>query len=205
MGVSLAFNTIGWDSQNVLFNTIDALIGTSIGNAQPAEVKAYILDTEVDITGNLSLSAISQAQLTASVSNASTSAAQALVNASGIAVSGILASNMVNSLADAYINYTGDQGVVKASMINISSKDDASILATTNMKAISSTTNDGGASILGGLVDAFTSEYNYSSKSGTQVIKANDIVRVASDHTAGGVTKGIYKYKGTEKSIDLTT
>ncbi|ETR68438.1 MAG: hypothetical protein OMM_10526, partial [Candidatus Magnetoglobus multicellularis str. Araruama] len=92
VGVSLAFNIIGWESQNVLFNTIDALIGTSIGNAQPDEVKAYILDTELDITGNLSLSAISQAQLTASVSNASTSAASALMNASGIAVSGILAS-----------------------------------------------------------------------------------------------------------------
>ncbi|KPA17012.1 hypothetical protein MHK_002770, partial [Candidatus Magnetomorum sp. HK-1] len=86
----------------------------------------------------------------------------------------------------------------------ISAKDDASITATTNMKAISSTTNDGAASLVGGLVDAFTSEFNYSSKSGAQTVEKDNVVRVASDHTAGGVTKGIYKYKGTESSIDLT-
>ena len=39
-GCALAFNTIGWRSQNLLFNTIDALVGTGIGTEQPAPVKA---------------------------------------------------------------------------------------------------------------------------------------------------------------------
>ncbi|ETR68439.1 MAG: hypothetical protein OMM_10525, partial [Candidatus Magnetoglobus multicellularis str. Araruama] len=205
VGVTLAFNTIGWEAQNILFQAIDAIIGTDIADEQPAEVKAYIEDTSLNITGILSLNAESKATLNASVSNDATSAASALINASGMAVSGIVSSNMVSSLADAYINYIGDQGTVHAGSITINAKDDAAISATTNMKAISSTTNDGGASLLGDLVDAFTSEFNYSSKSGTQTVKVDDIVRVASDHTAGGVTKGIYTYKGTEDAIDLGT
>ena len=42
IGVTLAFNTIGWESQNILFNAIDALLGTSIGDEQPAEVQAGV-------------------------------------------------------------------------------------------------------------------------------------------------------------------
>ncbi|KPA09400.1 hypothetical protein MHK_010397, partial [Candidatus Magnetomorum sp. HK-1] len=136
VGVTLAFNTIGWEAQNILFQAIDAIIGTDIGDEDPAETKAYIEDTKLNIAGDLSLNAENKATLTANVSNAATSAASALVNASGMAVSAIVSSNMVSSVADAYIEYAGDQGTVKADSIKISAKDDASITATTNMKAI---------------------------------------------------------------------
>ncbi|KPA14159.1 hypothetical protein MHK_005634, partial [Candidatus Magnetomorum sp. HK-1] len=330
VGVTLAFNTIGWEAQNILFQAIDAIIGTDIGNEQPAEVKAYIEDTDLDIAGNLSLNAESKAQLKAETSNSATSAASAIVNASGMAVSAIISSNMVSSVADAYITtgnykYTDDQTIQElangdrvkqddgtifryigdsqlmvtdydystltqpeellqgkrvrlnddigdaktgeiyeyigesrttsetaidltledytdtdlwkkvsgsleisladmtftdttqweqvrttendltiSGQITISAKDDASIDAKTNMKSISSTTNDGGASMLGGLVDAIMTDYKYSSKSGTQTVEKDHYIRVASDHEAGGVTGGIYRYKGTESaSIDL--
>jgi hypothetical protein len=41
----LAFNTIGWEAQNVLFNTVDALLGDplisdALGNQQPARVRS---------------------------------------------------------------------------------------------------------------------------------------------------------------------
>ncbi|KPA19603.1 hypothetical protein MHK_000177, partial [Candidatus Magnetomorum sp. HK-1] len=203
VGVTLAFNTIGWEAQNILFQTIDALIGTDIGDEQPAETKAYIKDSDLSIAGELSLNADNKAKVTATVSNAATSAASAIVNASGMAVSAILASNMVSSLADAYIDYADTKGTVDASSITITAKDDASIISSTNMKAISSTTNDGGASLLGGLADAFLSEYTYSSKSGTQDVKSENIVRVASDHSNGGVTTGVYRYIGSDETIDL--
>ena len=100
---------------------------------------------------------------------------------------------------------TIDAALKIAGTITISSKDDASIQAKTNMKSISSTTNDGGASLVGGLLDAVTSEYKYSSTSGEQTIKKDDYVRVASDHASGGVTKAIYRYKGTADTvIDLS-
>ena len=45
----VAFNAIGWQAQNVLFNAIDALLGdptiaSIFGGEQPAEVQAYIVD-----------------------------------------------------------------------------------------------------------------------------------------------------------------
>ncbi|ETR66048.1 MAG: hypothetical protein OMM_13325, partial [Candidatus Magnetoglobus multicellularis str. Araruama] len=89
--------------------------------------------------------------------------------------------------------------------ITFSSKDDASIAANTDMKAISSTTNDGGASLVGGLIDAVTTEYKYTSKSGSQTLAKDDYVRVASDHTSGGVTKALYRYNGTGETVDLST
>ncbi|MBF0453057.1 MAG: LEPR-XLL domain-containing protein, partial [Candidatus Magnetomorum sp.] len=205
VGMTLAFNTIGWESQNILFNTIDALIGTDIGNQQPAEVQAYIENTGLIIGGNLSVTASNSAHLTASVSNDATSAASALMNASGIAASGIFASNMVSSLTKAYIDYSGDQGLITIEgNTSISSIDDTRISSTTVMKAISSTTNDGGASILGGLVDAIFTEYDYSSKSETQTLETGDVIRVASDHANGGVATGYYRYIGEGETIDLS-
>ena len=99
VGLTLAFNTLGWASQNLLFNTVDALLGTDIGTEQPAEVRAYLRDTTVAADGEVSLSAVSEASITARVGNEATSAAAALYGATGMATSGVLASNKVSSLA----------------------------------------------------------------------------------------------------------
>ena len=40
VGISLAFNTIGWEAQNILFGTIDALVNSEIGDADPVTAKA---------------------------------------------------------------------------------------------------------------------------------------------------------------------
>ena len=60
-GVTLAFNSIGWKSQNILFNLIDTILGdpliaTAFGNAQPAETTARIRNTRVDSHGNVDVS-----------------------------------------------------------------------------------------------------------------------------------------------------
>jgi hypothetical protein len=204
VGATLAFNTIGWKSQNILYNTIDALIGTDIGDEQPAEVKAYITDSTLTAGGNISINADQKSTITANVSNDSTSAASALVDASGIAVSAILSSNMVSTTAKAYIENTDSQKQINADgNITVNAKDDAEIKATNNMKAISTTTNDGGASIVSGLLDSVDREYDYTSKSGVQNISTNDIVRIASDHSGSAAKNGLYVYIGQNKDIDL--
>ena len=164
-----------------------------------------MFDSNQDVGGTLSVLADSKAKLTADLSNDSTSAASALVNASGMAVSGLLASNMVSSLAEASINFTGALGTVSATGgITVQSKDSAEMDAKSVMKAISSTTNDGGASLLGGLVDAIVSgEYQYTSHSGTQSVKRYQVVRVASDYSVGGVGGGYYMYDAADGSLNL--
>ena len=52
MSVVLAFNSIGWKPQNVLFNAIDAIVGdplisSAFNGQQPSEALAYIRDSGV--------------------------------------------------------------------------------------------------------------------------------------------------------------
>src|SRR6185503_2001064 len=48
VGVVLAFNTLGWGSQNVLFRALDALLGDSlIGSQTPAKVQADIQNSTI--------------------------------------------------------------------------------------------------------------------------------------------------------------
>ena len=103
VGLVLAFNTIGWDAQNLLFKAVDALIGTNLGNQAPSETNAYMLDTNLNIVGDLTINADNSAIVNATVSNAEDSQGSALYGAGGSASSGLLFSNMVSSNAKAYI------------------------------------------------------------------------------------------------------
>ena len=67
IAATLAFNTVGWESQNILFNTVDALIGSpevadAFGNEDGAGAKAYLRDTTVEATGTLSVEATAGAR-----------------------------------------------------------------------------------------------------------------------------------------------
>ncbi|WP_218281241.1 hypothetical protein, partial [Verrucomicrobium spinosum] len=46
-GAMLAFNTLGYESQNVLFQTLDALIGSEIGDAAPSRADALVTNTNI--------------------------------------------------------------------------------------------------------------------------------------------------------------
>ena len=56
MGATLAFNTLGWIPQNVLFSTLDALLGDSLlagafGGENPSDATASIVDSVIDASG----------------------------------------------------------------------------------------------------------------------------------------------------------
>jgi hypothetical protein len=68
VGITLAFNTLGWKSQNFLFNAVDALLGDPLisgafDGQQPAATLAYLRDTVIDAGGDLALTAVNAAQL----------------------------------------------------------------------------------------------------------------------------------------------
>ena len=107
-GFTIAFNSIGWKSQNILFNAVDALLGDPLiseafHGEQPAEALAYVLNSDVDSAGGVHVNADNAAILNATLSNAATSVASALYGANGKAIGGLLASNKVSSRAIAYI------------------------------------------------------------------------------------------------------
>ncbi|MDA8435110.1 MAG: hypothetical protein M0Z98_03915, partial [Actinomycetales bacterium] len=109
-GLTLAFNTVGWKSQNLLFNTVDALLGDpliaeALGGEKPAKAVAYVVDTDVSSAGGLRVTADNAAQLNATLSNAATSQASALYGAKGKAIGGLLASNKVSAWAEAWVGH----------------------------------------------------------------------------------------------------
>ena len=120
VGLTLAFNSLGWKPQNALFNAIDALIGdpllahTETVNGQstqvvgfigqPADTQAYIHQSSVTAGGDLSVTANGNQQLNSTVSNTATSTASGIYGQSGSSFNGILASNKVNGSAYAYID-----------------------------------------------------------------------------------------------------
>jgi hypothetical protein len=163
-GVMLAFNTLGWKAQNILTQSVDALVGTSIGTVETRSAVARVVDSTVTASGSVKVEAIQAAQLSADLSNDSTSAASALFNASSLAVSAVLAMNRVASEALA----TVDGSTLSAQgRIDVLATEKAGIEANSDMKAISSTTNDFGASLVGGLIGDLTAGYQYTSRPGT--------------------------------------
>lgn len=205
-GVMLAFNTIGWKAQNVLYQAIDALVGNSLGDEQPASVTASIVDTTLNLGGDLSVTADSRALISAKVGNDSTSAASTLFLPISGSASAVMASNMVSSVSDAFIDYVGDPGTVNVGgALSVIATDMAGIESNTQMKAVSSATEGIGGSLIGSLIGALADEYEFTSKSGTRVVKNSERVRVASDHTAGGVVGATYLYVGANASWNLGT
>ena len=197
VGVTLAFNTLGWKSQNVLFNAVDVILGDPLisgafgGNETPASVKAYIQDSDVDSAGAIRVTAVSDATLNATVTNETESAAYSFATegdgASGFAVGVVLAHNMVNSEAQAFIG-TSDPATVaendrqtvnaRGGGVYVHSQDDSNIDANTRLAAISSSTNDQGLSLVTQLADDVVGEYWYTDRSGVRDLQFFDQVRL---------------------------
>ncbi|MFN9610712.1 MAG: DUF4347 domain-containing protein, partial [bacterium] len=206
-GVTLAFNTVGWQAQNILFQAIDALISTDLGSQQPAAVRAQVIDSRLMADGDISVTAASDAVITADIGNEATSAAAALYGATGLAISALLASNMVSSLAEASIRCAGADAIVDVDAggsVTVLASDNAVVDASSRMIAKGSTTNDGGASLINNFAGALLDEYRYTTNSATQTIKPFEKVRLASDYAGGtGAPGAVYEYTGTEASLNL--
>ena len=114
VGITLAFNALGWKASNVLFNTIDAILGDplisgALGGEQPAEAVASVVNSKLHVGGNATVLADNDAALNATLSNAATSNASALMGATGAGVGFMIASNKVSAGAKAFISSEGAQ------------------------------------------------------------------------------------------------
>ena len=125
LGFVAVFNTIGWKPSNLLFNLVDAILGDPLtstafnGDATPSAARAFIRDTTVTATGALTVAATQAAKLTATAGNeglADAALDAVLMTAwqtNGLAGGGLLASNKVNTTAEASLSFTG-AGTVQA-------------------------------------------------------------------------------------------
>ena len=150
IGVTLAFNTLGWEPQNILFNTIDALIGDpaiadAFGADHASGASAYLEDTTVDATGLLTVSANSAAQLAADIANTSDSQASAWVGATGLSFGAVVGLNKSASAAIASISWTGSYAGAKTinadAGVTVTATDASGLSSTLDLTSDSSTSN----------------------------------------------------------------
>ena len=213
-GVSLAFNTLGWASQNILFLALDALLGTGIGDERTSGARAHVTDSVLRSGGDLTVEAINAAALNATLSNAARSSASALHGASGAGASAVLASNMVSADAVARVDYTPTyqrpaglaHDIDAGGDLVIRATDAAGVFANIKLTASSVTSNTAGVSVLNNsLAQPDTTGFKFESSDGAQVLKFGDIVRLAQNHAAGGAPGGLYRYMGPDRQVNLST
>ena len=197
VSVVLAFNTVGWKSQNFIFNAVDALLGDPLiagafSGEQPAEATAIVRNSTVRGT-SLAITADNAAQLNATISNAADSAASALFNATGKAIGGLLASNKVSSTATAHLENSTASPLTGA--LSVTAADDAGVHANVLIVSSSITTNDGGAAVLQQEINALTGA-DYRSSEGVRNIKLHQRVKAGDGK--------VYEYMGVDGDRDLS-
>jgi hypothetical protein len=205
-GIVLAFNTLGYESQNVLFSTLEAIIGDPLvsdtfGTETPARAHATITNSSLDAAGAILVQSDNAAQLNATVSNAAVSAASALFDAGGWSAAGVVASNKISTSAKASIDNSamalvpGTPDVEADGAVTVQAADNAGIFANVKLVSSSITTNDGGASVVNeALADAVP--VDYVSTEGQRELVLGDRVRLDNGHTDGGNAGSIYVYMG---------
>ena len=225
--LSIAFNSIGYAPSNFLFNAVDALIGGDyLASPQPDNATAYLSNAVVTADGgNLSVTAESNEQVNATVSNAATSTTSALYDASSTGFGGVLASNKVDGSAVAYIDNAGADSTTNIPVTGnlvVTATDNAGIYS--NVKLVSSSIVTGTGAATPSSFTALGS--NPSSFSNSQALNNGDTVTLDATYDTPTYTVGssnpatttlatgnviadtsgnLYRYIGTGGSFDLQT
>lgn len=112
VGLTLAFNSVGWQAQNILFGAIDALLGTSIGNEQPAQAVLTVTDSRLNAGGDMAMDAESAQAIVATLAGEATSTG-------GVGAGIVIASNMVSSRSKVVVKATYDHASTEAGAIGL--------------------------------------------------------------------------------------
>ncbi|WP_172683456.1 hypothetical protein, partial [Verrucomicrobium spinosum] len=141
VGAMLAFNTLGYESQNILFQTLDALVGTEIGDKDASTAEALLTNTNVTAAGGVTVSATNESVLTAEFNNSLASSASGFTGQNSMAASVVLASNMVASGARAAVESTAP--VIDAQGgVSVSASDSSELSSATTVSLLAETVSD---------------------------------------------------------------
>ena len=214
LGFVAVFNTIGWKPSNLLFNLVDAILGDPLtssafnGDATPSAARAFIRDTPVTATGALSVTAIQAAQLTATAGNeglADAALDAVLMTAwqtNGLAGGGLLASNKVNTTAEASLSFTGAGTVQAGGAVAVTATDSAGVESHSTLTETANVSNTaaGLAAYLDRLVPL---DYDYTTASGARTLATGDHVRVGPTYGGAGIKGAVYVFNGAPGSVAL--
>ncbi len=106
VGATLAFNSVGYEKQNILSKTLDAIVGGDLGVELPSQSDARVTEVSLDVLGDVSVVSLAEGTISAMTTNAASN------QGSGTTASMVLATNAVVVETDAIIE---DSGPVKDS------------------------------------------------------------------------------------------
>ena len=116
LGAGVALNAVGLDAGNVLLASFEDLLGDlnydwleniiPPADYSPARTRAYLLDSQIDAGGDLTLTASSSPQIDAFLDNAATASAQSVLVTYGGSLGVALSSNKIYNETDASIAWS---------------------------------------------------------------------------------------------------
>src|SRR5262249_51815099 len=122
----------------------------------------------------------------------------------GIAGGGLLASNKVNTTAEATLSFTGAAAgrVQVAGALAVTPGDTAGAEAHTTPTQTANVSNTA-AGLAAYLDQLVPNDYDYSTASGSRALVTGDHVRVGPTYGGAGIKGGVYVFKGANGSVDL--
>lgn len=210
LALTLAFNTVGWKDQNVLFRAVDTITGQPLiagafqNDTDPAGASAQILRSTVTTgtNGAIAVAAKADAGIRSAILNKSSSSENVLKDASAYALGFVLTGNMVNTRALATIDNTGTARTIDAGgALSIRADSAGTISAKNALSALASLTK---ASLVEDFADKILSNYDYTRSSGEKNLTFGDLVYDwdTSVDRVYGVDK-VYVYIGADAPVVL--
>ena len=193
LSAAMAVNLIGW----VLASTTDALLaaaslltGVNFGTAAPWKVTASAIDSRLDSSGDIEVSARSAETINATVSNTSEARANTLAFAFSAGAGLVLATSKIlgETRAD-LLSTSNSRAAIRADgAVTVKADHAAGIFSNVKLTTASVTVNDGGVHLLADGIDLLAGRYDHLSTDGTVTLDFGDIVIVPVGATSDDFT-----------------
>ena len=208
VSVTLAFNTLGWESSNVLFSLVetvltDPLISEELlGGLTYSSARAQVLNSDIDAAGAVAVTAESDELLNATLSNSTVSEASALKGAEGKSIGFAVASNKIAGKAVAAIDNSGAAAGTQVSGdlgVSVVARDDILAFANTKLTSDSSTSNDGGAAVFQETLNDLTpADWVATDDAQSVFLQHGQLVRLSDDFSGAGEAGKVYVWMGDD-------
>ena len=194
----IAHNTIGYERTNVLFNTVENLVGAPLTSENAFIIEASITNSAVNAGagthGAVAVDAISDATISARISNEASGAVVAIVDGAQTGYGAVISGNKISSGAKAFVN----GGSVVGSSVAVKAQDTAEIDANTGLGVSATTENTAGVDVVNKIIDNLMSDYAYTTASGSQSLTFGAKVRVSDTYSGLGTDGAVYQYMGAD-------
>ncbi|MEJ8562145.1 hypothetical protein QTO30_13540 [Yoonia sp. GPGPB17] len=145
IGASVAFNSVGIDGQNILFNLADTFVGTTVATPNPSSATARVARSTVDVAEDVIVDADNNTTIKSEIVNAAVATGVSIADKSNaVAVGMVIAMNRVASDTTAEI-VDAPSVIAQDGLVKVTSDDVAAVEAAVTAATVSASVGAGGA------------------------------------------------------------